>query len=151
MRLLLAFVLVTSACEKDKPAKPVDPACSDAEIKKRMDSAFAVIKTYFGEIERRLPAWQDCAAATQGFTELEPMANAYMAEVVKVKDWSASIDAACKERVKQHGETTAEAKQVAARFDPLEDKVKAVLQRCEDHPGFKEAVAKGLRVMKKKQ
>ena len=164
MKALVALVVLASACEKQAPpaakqnvappgadAAQDSAACSDADIKARMDSAFAAITVYFGEIEKRIPTWQDCAVATKDFTALEPMANGYMAEVVKVKDWGESLGPACKQRVKEAGPVHPEGKKIEERFSPLEDKIKEVLRRCEQHPGFKEAVAKGLRFMKKKK
>jgi hypothetical protein len=148
----------TPKVEAPKPApKPAEPAvadssatpCSDAEITKKVDDSFAAIETYFDEMVKRVPAWTDCEVARKDLLALEPLATSYLAQVTEIQQWGESHSEACRTRFQQIGESKFAEHDIEKRFGSLEGQLTEVLQRCENHPGFQDAAAHGLRVMMK--
>lgn len=149
----------TPKTEAPKPApKPAEPAvadasatsCPDAEITKKVDDSFAAIERYFDEMAKRAPAWTDCEVARNDLLALEPLATSYVAQVTELQQWGASHGEACKTRFQEIGQSKFADHDLEKRFGSLEGQVTEVLKRCESHPGFQDAVARGLRVMKKR-
>jgi hypothetical protein len=149
----------TPKTEPPRPApQPAEPAvadssatpCPDAEITKKVDDCFSAIELYFGEMAQHTPAWTDCEVARKDLLALEPLATSYVAQVTELQQWGQSHGEACKTRFQELVESKAAERGLEKRFGSLEGQVTEVLKRCESHPGFQDAVARGLRVMKKR-
>ncbi len=163
----IALSLLLASCgaasppktEAPRPApRPAEPAvadssatpCSDAEVTKQVDDSFAVIEPLFGEMARRAPAWTDCEVARKDLLALEPLATSYLAQVTELQQWGESHGEACKTRFQEIGESKFAEHDIEKRFGSLEGQIIDVLKRCENHPGFQDAVQRGLRVMMKR-
>ena len=159
MRVLLVAVLLV-ACGKGGKQPPRagsgagsagSGACSEAELIKRVEGGFAGTERYFGEIEKRIGGWSDCEVARKDLEALEPYAKGYEALVTEQHDWMAAQGRDCLQRLSQIGDARAKANGMAQRFTPMLEKLKEVVARCKDHPGFVDAQKKGLRLLKKRR
>jgi hypothetical protein len=106
---------------------------------------------YLTALENKTAKWgKDCEKAKQDLLALEPEAKKFMDAMTEFMTWGRSLSPACGKRVSELGEQTTAAKDIEKRTPGLEAKIKPVLERCKEHPGFQDAAAKGLRVMHKK-
>ena len=162
MRRFLLVVLVAAACNKSSSTSTASgsasgsasgaASCSDDDIAKHIKGGLAATTAYFAEIEKHAATWgDDCEAVRKDLLTLEPAANAFAAEVTSVREWGEGLSADCKKRVGAYGEHLPEAKELETRAQPLEARVMGVLGHCKDAPGFREAAARGLKLMRKKQ
>jgi hypothetical protein len=149
----------TPKAEPPGPApKPAEPAvadssaapCSDAEVAKKVDDSFAALEPYFGAMAKLAPTWTDCEVARKDLLGLEPLATSYLAQVTELQQWGESHGEACKTRFLEIGKLKFAEHDIEKRFGPLEGQITDVLKRCESHPGFQDAVARGMRVMMKR-
>ena len=82
---------------------------------------------------------------------LEPDATKFMETMRAFKTWGESLSATCRARVVEIGEKLPIGAELDKRTPAVEAKVKPILEKCENHPGFKDAAARGLRVLRKKR
>jgi hypothetical protein len=128
-----------------------DSACSDDDIKKHIEAGLNESVAYLGALERRVVRWKkDCESAMQDLLALEPNATRFMDAMMTFRTWGETLTPECRKRIEEIGEQHAITKDVEARTPAIEAGVKPMLERCKDHPGFQEAAAKGLRVMRRK-
>jgi len=115
-----------------------------------MSDSFAALERYFGQIAKLVPSWTDCEVARKDFVGLEPEANRFVDQVTKTKAFLGTLSPECRDRLERDAESNGKAQQMQERFGHLQGDIKAVLERCKDHPGFQDAVARGLKVPTKK-
>jgi len=133
------------------PAKPETP-CTDDDIKKHIDDSLSVSMAYLSALEKKSAKWgKDCEAAKRDLLALEPDAQKFMDAMLAFRAWGESLSDTCRARVAEVGDKLPIAAEIEKRTPALEAKVKPILEKCENHPGFKEAAAKGLRVLRKKR
>ncbi len=172
--IAIALVVVASACssKKEPPAKAEGSGsavgsaagsgsatgsgsaapCDDADIQKHIDDSLAVSLAYLNALEKKVATWkQDCEAAKQDLLALEPDALKFMEAMLSFRGWGQSLSDTCRQRVGELGEKAPATLEIEKRTPDLEAKVKPMLERCEKHPGFQDAAAKGLRVMRRKK
>jgi hypothetical protein len=137
----------------DPWAKPVAAApCNDDDIRANIDKGLAASSTYLAALEKRTARWKkDCDAAKQDLLALEPDATAFVSSMMAFKSWGETLSASCRARVEQLGEQNAKTAELEKRTPAIEERVAPMLERCKAHPGFAEAAAKGLRVLRKKK
>ncbi len=179
MRLAIALLVIASACgHHDSPlsitgsgsaapvgsgapaspaadpwAKPPgDAPCDDASIRRHVEDSLAASVAYLSALEKRTARWTlDCEAARKDLLALEPDAEAFMAAMRTFVEWGRTLPSACGKRVGEIGDQLPATHDVEARTPALEAKVKPVLEHCTDHPGFQDAAAKGLRLLRRKK
>ena len=157
MRRFVLLLLVVAACSKSSgPAAngsaAGSAACSDSDIAEHVNATFAATRTYFGELEKHVATWSDdCEAIRKDLVTLEPAGSAFFVEVMRSRVWSHDLAPECRARVQQYTLSRTEAGELATRAEPLEAKVKPVLERCKDAPGFRDAAEKALKFMRKKK
>lgn len=136
----------------DPWAKPAgDAPCDDADIQRHIDASLAASLAYLTALEHTTARWrQDCEAARKDLLALEPEATKFMTAMQQFMTWAQTLSPACGKRVGELGEQTAGARDIEKRTPGIEAKVKPMLERCKDHPGFQEAAAKGLRLLRRK-
>ncbi len=136
----------------DPWAKPAgDAPCDDADIQRHIDDSLAASLAYLTALEHQTASWkQDCEVARKDLLALEPQASAFMASMQQFMTWAQTLSPACGKRVGELGEQTAGARDIEKRTPGIEAKVKPMLERCKDRPGFQEAAAKGLRLLRRK-
>jgi hypothetical protein len=125
--------------------------CPDDMLKPRIESALAASKRYFMALQTHAATWStDCEAIRIDLLALEPDGDLFMQAMMSMKAWGRTLSAACRSRVEVLGELSPLAEELEAHSPALEAHVKPVLKTCNDHPGFRDAARKGLRLMKKK-
>ncbi len=141
-----------SGASSDPWAKPAgDAPCDDADIQRHIDASLAASLAYLTALEHTTARWkQDCEAARKDLLALEPEATKFMTAMQQFMTWAQTLSPACGKRVGELGEQTAGARDIEKRTPGIEAKVKPMLERCKDHPGFHEAAAKGLRLLRRK-
>ncbi len=178
--LVIALVVMASACSKKesplttsgsgatgsgsaasndpwgKPASPpadaAEAPCADADIQAHIAASLDVSLAYLAALEAKTKKWgKDCEQAKQDLLALEPDATKFIDAMTEFMAWGRALSPACAQRVQQLGDQRPEASDIEVRTPALEAKVKPMLEKCENHPGFKEAAAKGLRVMHRKK
>jgi hypothetical protein len=177
MRLVAVLLVVAAGCGKQEQARPApapgsgsaatdDPwakpatvpadaaaaACNDADIQAHIESSLASSLTYLGALEAKARGWsKDCERVRKDLLALEPDAAKFMASMQDFMTWGRALDPACGKRVAELGDQRPETRDIEARTPPLEAKITPILERCQKHPGFADAAAKGLRVMQRKK
>ena len=138
-------------------APPPSPTCDEADIKKHIADSLAVSLTYLDALEKKAAKWTidaksatDCERAKKDLLALEPQATKFMAAMTDFVSWAQTLGP-CAARVQAIGDTMPEAAAIEKRTPGLELKIKPILEKCNTHPGFTEAAAKGLRVMHRKK
>lgn len=141
-----------SGAPADPWAKPAGEApCDDADLQRHIDDSLAASLAYLTALERKTASWKrDCEAAKQDLLALEPQATSFMAAMQAFVAWAQGLSPACAKRVTELGDQTPAARDIERRTPGIEAKVKPMLERCADHPGFRDAAAKGLRVLRRK-
>jgi len=138
-----------SAAPASTPAKTL---CADDDITKHIDESLSVSLAYLSALETKSAKWsKDCERARKDLIALEPDAQKFMDAMLAFKAWGGSLSDECRVRVAELGDKLPIAAEIEKRTPALEAKVKPILEKCENHPGFKEAAAKGLRVLRKKR
>ena len=146
-RTLILLLLSTNAF-----AKPPAKACPEPEIKKRIDAALGESDRYFTELEKRSAAWkEDCEVARKDLVSLEDKAKKFYETMIAYKAWAAKLEVTCRERAAEIGEAHPTSVALSKRSPAVEQRVGPMLERCQAHPGFRDAMTKGLRVMRKKK
>ncbi len=148
-----------SAAANDPWAKPAAPPadaaetpCTDADIQARIDASLKVSLAYLTALEAKTKSWGAvCEKARKDLLALEPEASKFMDSMQAFITWGRALSPACAQRVQELGDQRPEAKDIEGRTPAIEAKVKPILEKCEKHPGFVEAAAKGLRVMHRKK
>jgi hypothetical protein len=167
VRMIAAVVWLASGC-KDKAATPSAERnagsdtgsgsgsgsaapCNDDDIRKHIDDTLAVMRAYVDALEKRTASWKlDCEAAGADLRALEPAVEALANAMTRFNAWGEQLTAACVQRAAELGEGHPGMKELENHGPGLDARIKPVLEHCNDHPGFQEAVAKGLRAYKKK-
>jgi hypothetical protein len=142
-----------AAGSADPWAKPAQAApCNDDEIRANIDKGLASSAAYLSALEKRTARWKkDCEAAKQDLLALEPDATAFVSSMMAFKSWGETLSPSCRARVEELGEQNAKTTELEKRTPAIEERVTPMLERCKQHPGFAEAAAKGLRVLRKKK
>ena len=140
------------------PALPVDAvdaasadACDDAELQKRVEAGLAAATTYQDALLRRTARWKrDCDAAMQDLTVLAPETSRLADANVAFRTWSDTLAPACRARVEEIGKQSPVTAVLETRTAIVEARMKSMLESCKELPGFKDAAAKGLGVLRDK-
>lgn len=134
------------------PAHAEPAKCDDQALLAKVEETWAAVNVYMTALEKRSGKWKtDCEVARKDLVALEPAATTYYEAVLAAKAWAESLEPACRERVKELGKKHFEGPKLDRRAKALEAKVKPMLERCKNHPGFAQAASKGLRVMKRRK
>jgi hypothetical protein len=145
--LIIILLLSTHAF-----AKPPAKACPEPEIKKRIDAALTESERYFTELDKKSAAWkEDCEVARRDLVSLEDKAKKFYDTMLAYKQWAFKLEPACRERAAEMGEAHPTSVALNKRSPAVEQKVGPMIERCQAHPGFRDAMTKGLRVMRKKK
>jgi hypothetical protein len=141
-----------SGTSADPWAKPAgDAPCDDTDIQRHIDASLKASLAYLDALEHATASWKrNCEAARKDLLALEPQASAFMAAMQQFMTWGRTLSPACGKRVGELGEQTPAARDIEKRTPGIEAKVKPILERCKDHPGFQDAAAKGLRLLRRK-
>jgi hypothetical protein len=127
-------------------------ACPDSVLQPRLEAALAASKRYFDALQTHSATWStDCEAVRVDLLTLESEGDLFMQAMTSMKTWGKTLSAECRARIETLGEANPITEQLESRSPALEARVKPVLERCNDHPGFRDAAKKALRLMKKKQ
>ena len=146
MRALLVVLLVATASEAAAECP------SDAQLTKLADDALAESVRYLGALEKRTARWKTaCEAARKDLVALEPDAKRFVTAMKAFVTRSKQMPPECRKRLVELGEKRPLAQALDNRTAALKTRVDPQLDGCKDHPGFTDAVTKGLRVMKRKQ
>jgi hypothetical protein len=166
---LAAACLLASACEANKSKLDEMPGrsgssvgvatpagtladCPDADLKARLETALAGSKRYFVALQTHAATWSgDCEAVRMDLLTLESEAELFMQSVSAMRAWGKTVSAECRSRLEVLGEAHPISDELEAQSPTLEARVKPVLEKCNEHPGFKDAAKKGLRLLKKKK
>jgi len=133
------------------PAPPPVP-CNDDELEKHIEDSLEVSMAYLAALEKKTAKWgKDCEQAKKDLVALEPDATKFMASMKDFVAWAQTLAPNCAARVQELGDKMTVASEIEKRTPALETKVKPILEKCQNHPGFTEAAAKGLRVMHRKR
>jgi hypothetical protein len=125
--------------------------CPDDMLKPRIEAALAASKRYFLSLQTHAASWStDCEAIRTDLLALESDGDLFMQAMMSMKSWRQTLSAACRTRVEVLGEANPITEELVSHSPALEARVKPVLDKCNDHPGFREAARKGLRLLKKK-
>lgn len=135
----------------DAPTAVAAAPCNDDDIKKHIADGLGQSAAYLSALERRTARWKkDCEAAKQDLLALEADATKFMDAMLAFKAWGETLSPACRKRVEELGEQSPVTADLEKRTPTIEARVKPMLESCTSHPGFEEAAAKGLRVLRKK-
>lgn len=166
--LALACVLAGGACKSsksklDEPAAAAGSAapgsgsaaawadCPDDVLQPRLVAALEASKRYFVALQTHAATWSaDCETVRTDLLTLEAEGTRFVDAMTSMKTWGRSLAGQCRERIETLGEAHPITAELEAHSPALEARVKAVLEKCNDHPGFRDAARKGLRLMKKK-
>jgi hypothetical protein len=152
-----AVVAGSSSASGDPWSKPAptpspDAPCNDDDIKKHIDESLTISLAYLDALEKKTAKWgKDCEQAKKDLIALEPDATKFMGAMRDFVSWAQTLGPKCAARVQELGDKMAAARDIEMRTPGLEAKIKPILEKCKDHPGFNEAAAKGLRVMHRKK
>lgn len=125
--------------------------CDEAELRKHVEGALAAMDRYVAALEKRAASWTlDCEAASADLRALEPEVDTALKEIRRFSTWGVEAGEICVDRAAAFVDGHPKWKDLEQRGPGLDAKVKPILERCDDHPGFQEAVSKGLRSYKKK-
>jgi hypothetical protein len=168
LALAAACALAGAACESNKSKLDGLPApagssttpsgtgaplaeCPDDMLKPRLEAALAASKRYFLALRTHAETWStDCEAVRADLLTLEPDGDLFTQAMMSMKAWGQTLSAACRARVETLGEANPMTTELESHTPALEARVKPVLEKCNDHPGFRDAARKGLRLLKKK-
>lgn len=125
--------------------------CDEAELRKHVEGALAAMNTYIAALEKRTASWAlDCEAASADLRALEPEVDTLLKAMRRFTTWGVEAGEICVDRAAAFVAGHPMWKDIEKRGPGLDAKVQPLLERCNDHPGFLEAVSKGLRSYKKK-
>jgi hypothetical protein len=125
--------------------------CPDDVLKPRLEAALTASKRYFVALQTHAATWTtDCEAIRKDLLTMEPDGDLFVQSMMSMKSWGQTLSAACRARVEALGEANPMTEELESHTPALEARVKPVLEKCNDHPGFREAAHKGLRLLKKK-
>jgi hypothetical protein len=134
------------------PADAAETPCTDADIQAHIGASLKVSLAYLAALEAKAKTWgTNCDRAMKDLIALEPHATKFMDSMKEFMTWGRSLSPTCAQRVQELGDQRPETKDIEARTPSIEAKVKPILEKCQNHPGFADAAAKGLRVMHRKQ
>jgi hypothetical protein len=143
----------------DSPATPAPVAatppggtCNDDEIKQRIESSLGGSTLYMNAVLKKSQRWgKDCESIKLDLLALEPDAAAFIKVVNGFVDWARTLAPECRPRIEAIGKAVTNADELDKTVNTLKAKIDPILERCKEHPGFQEAVTKGLQVMRKKK
>ena len=145
MRALLVVLLVSAS----NAAAECPP---DAELAKLVDEGLAESARYLGALEKRTARWKTaCEPARKDLVALEPDAKRFVTAMKAFVARGKSLGPACRKRLVELGEKRPLTAELEKRTAALKARVDPQLASCKDHPGFADALAKGLQVMKRKR
>jgi hypothetical protein len=128
-----------------------EASCDDDDIRRRIEAGLGQSAAYLAALDKRTARWKkDCEAARRDLLALEPDATKFVSSMIEFATWGKSLSAACRTRVEQLGEQSSITADLEKRTPVIEQRVRPMLERCKDHPGFADAAAKGLRLLRKK-
>jgi len=133
------------------PPDAAEAPCVDDDIKKHIADSLAVSLAYLASLENKIAKWgRDCEQAKNDLLALEPEATRFMHAMTDFASWGRALSPSCQARLHAIGEQMPEARDIEKPRPLLDAKLKSILETCGTHPGFKEAAAKGLRLMRRK-
>ncbi|MDQ3370915.1 MAG: hypothetical protein M3680_36310 [Myxococcota bacterium] len=113
---------------------------TDAEIGERADATFTAMTRYIEKALASVPTWHDCDAAVRSFSEFARETRAWNAISKETREWAASLEDGCRARMEEIFKRAAGSHLVESRSRALQEPMDALLERCKDKPGFKDAV-----------
>ncbi len=163
-----AFACSKAATNNQQPEPPVDdtakatqepsgsskegPSCDEKEMDSQFESMLGSMMSYFERVVALVHAPIDsCEKITGQLVALEPHANQFVSAMTTAMAYRDGLAPECQKRLKAIGDTAeARLKAKLPKLEDLDKQMQALMKRCAEHPGFKEAVQKGLKFMKKK-
>lgn len=125
--------------------------CPDDVLQPRLVAALEASKRYFLALQTHAATWSgDCEAVRNDLLTLEAEGELFFAAMTSMKTWGKSLSGQCRDRIEVLGEAHPITAELESHSPALEARVKPVLEKCNEHPGFRDAARKGLRMMKKK-
>lgn len=125
--------------------------CPDAVLQPHLVAALEASKRYFLALQTHAATWSgDCEAVRKDLETLAAEGDLFVAAMTSMKTWGRSLSGQCRDRIEVLGEAHPITAELESHSPALEARVKPVLEKCNEHPGFRDAARKGLRLMKKK-
>jgi hypothetical protein len=124
--------------------------CGPAEQQRRWDLVIEGTELYLTSLEGIRDSWTDCEAATKALTANAAEATRYADRMKGLMMWLQARGKTCAEAFQARFGEDARIAELEARGDRLEADIKPRAEACKDAPGFQEAFAAGVKLMKKK-
>lgn len=164
---LLVIALASAACEGNKskldeplngsaPAamatSPAAATCDDALLQPQIDTAVAASQAYFERLAASASRWSaDCETVRGYLVELEPAGDAFVKAMTATSTWAKTLSPACRGRLDVLAAANPVTSELEQRTPAVEAKVMPILEACKDHPGFRDAMKRGLRLLRKQR
>lgn len=167
---LLVIALVSAACEGnrsklDEPlrggaspaspasaAPPASGACDDALLQPQIDKAVAASQAYFETLAASAASWSaDCEKVRGYLVALEPAGDAFVKAMTETSSWARTLSPPCRARLDVLAAANPVTNKLEQQTPAVEAKVMPILEACKDHPGFRDAMKRGLRLLRKQR